>query len=165
MSSRVAVYAGSFDPVTCGHMYVIEQAARLFDNLIIAVGNNFEKRPHFSERERRTFVEISTEHLSNVRVTTFSDTLLVDYAQSVGAGYIVRGIRSGADFVFEQQMRMVIAKIQPHIEIVYFIPPPRLAEVSSTLVRELMGVPNTRHILRDYVPEPVFRALFSQSER
>lgn len=161
MKQRKALYAGSFDPVTFGHMYVIEQAAHLFDEVLLGVGSNSQKRAYFSLDRRKHFLEIATQHLRGVSVHSFENMLLVEYAASVGANYIVRGIRSGTDFVFEQQMRMVIAKLQPSIEIVYFIPPPHLTEVSSTLVREFLGVPEGMRVLREYVPKPVLDELLS----
>lgn len=160
-----AVYAGSFDPPTLGHGYIIERASALFDEVIVAIGENIQKTYTFSVAERINMLQDSFSHFKNVKFTSFSDMLLMDYAKSVGAQYIVRGIRSAADFAFEHQMKLVISKFNPDMEVVYLIPPQELAEVSSSLVKELIGSKDWERVVSAYVPHPVFEFLKTFSDK
>src|SRR5687767_4626539 len=97
----LAVYAGSFDPLTVGHLWMIEEARRLFPTLLVAIGINPDKKYHFSLEERLEMLRESTRAFGNVRVASFANLYLVDYAQSIGATHILRGIRSQGDYEFE----------------------------------------------------------------
>ena len=156
---RTAVYAGSFDPPTNGHVWMIEEGARLFDKLIVAVGTNPEKDVTFSTQERVQLLKELTTHLANVHVTTFPKQYLVRYAKEQGAQYVVRGIRNGADYAYEQSMRHVNADLEPNITSVFLMPPKRLAEVSSSFVKSMIGPDGWQEAVKNYVPDNVLCAL------
>lgn len=156
---KTAVYAGSFDPVTNGHLYIIREGARLFDALIIAIGDNPTKKETFPLETRLELLRTVTRGLRNVRVDHFSHRFLVEYAQSVGAQYVLRGIRNAPDYEFEATMRNINEDLNPDITTVFLMPPRELAEVSSSFVRGLVGPKGWKRVVGKYVPEPVLRAL------
>ncbi|BCL76218.1 phosphopantetheine adenylyltransferase [Jeongeupia sp. HS-3] len=156
---RRGVYAGSFDPVTNGHLWMIEHGVQLFDEMIIAIGENPDKRYTFSQDERLEMLRETTAHLSNLRVETFENRFLVDYAREEGAHFILRGIREVADYEFERKMRYVNADLAPHIDTVFLMPPREIAEISSTMVKGLVGPQGWEGIVRQYVPGAVFERL------
>jgi pantetheine-phosphate adenylyltransferase len=136
-SSRVtAVYPGSFDPVTKGHLDLIARGANIFDRLIVAVARNLDKDPLFGVQERVEMLEAVTFEWKNVEVDVFSG-LLMDYARSKGARVVLRGIRAVSDYEYELQMAMMNRKIEPEIETVFMMPGEAYSYVSSRLVREL----------------------------
>lgn len=148
---RLAIYPGSFDPPTLGHLDVIERASRLFDKLVVAVGVNSAKTPLLSAEERLQALRDCTAHLANVEVEAFSG-LLVEYAAQRQARVIVRGLRATADFEYEFQMAMVNRRLAGEIETVFLVTKWEHSYLSSSIVREvaLLG--------GDYgglVPEPV----------
>ena len=163
MSSRTArrlgVYAGSFDPLTVGHMWMIEQGASLFDHLIVAIGSNPDKRYAFTVDERLAMLRESLTKLRNVSEASFSNRYLMDFARSVKATHVLRGIRSGADYEFERSMRYINGDIEKNICTVFLMPPRNIAEVSSSMVKGLVGPAGWRNIVRKYVPPPVYRRL------
>ena len=132
----LAVYPGSFDPPTLGHLDVIERGARLFDRLIVAVGRNSAKEPFLSADERVNALRESCAPLENVEVEPF-DGLLVDYVQSRGARSIVRGLRAVADFDYEFQIAMVNRKIAPDVDSVFLMTHWDYSYLSSSVVREV----------------------------
>ncbi|WP_083301042.1 pantetheine-phosphate adenylyltransferase [Jeongeupia sp. USM3] len=156
---RRGVYAGSFDPVTNGHLWMIEHGVQLFDEMIIAIGENPDKRYTFSQDERLAMLRETTAHLPNLRVETFENRFLVDYAREEGAHYILRGIREAADYEFERKMRYVNADLAPHIDTVFLMPPREIAEISSTMVKGLVGPKGWEGVVRQYVPTAVFERL------
>src|SRR5215470_10578903 len=156
---RLGVYAGSFDPPTIGHLWMIEQGVRLFDRLIVAVGVNPEKRYTFSLEARLEMLRDSTKNLRNVAVASFCNRYLIHYAQSVGATHILRGIRSESDYEFERTMRNINGDLDSGICTVFLMPPRGIAEVSSSMVKGLIGPVGWRKIVRKYVPAPVYRRL------
>lgn len=133
---RLAVYPGSFDPPTLGHLDVVERASKLFDRLIVAVGVNSSKQPFLSNDERLEALRQSTAHLGNVEVDVFSG-LLVDYAKLKGARAIVRGLRATADFEYEFQMAMVNRRLAGEIETVFLATKWEHSYLSSSIVREV----------------------------
>lgn len=148
---RLAIYPGSFDPPTLGHLDVIERAAKLFDDIIVAVGVNFAKKPLLSTEERVEALRTSTAHLSNVQIDSFTG-LLVDYVQSKDARSIVRGLRATADFEYEFQMAMVNRRLASEIDTVFLMTKWEHSYLSSSIVREVA------HLGGDYsemVPGPV----------
>lgn len=155
---KTAVYAGSFDPVTNGHLYMIREGARLFDRLVVAVGENAEKRETFPLETRMEFLRAATRGMKNVRVGHFGDRFLIEYAASVGARYVLRGIRNASDYGYEATMRNVNADLNGAITTVFLMPPRELAEVSSSFVRSLVGPRGWAKVVRKYVPEPVYKA-------
>ncbi|RCK77882.1 MAG: Phosphopantetheine adenylyltransferase [Candidatus Ozemobacter sibiricus] len=157
--SRKAVYAGSFDPITNSHLWMIEQGSRLFDELIVAIGQNPDKRYTFSLEERRRVLQASVEGLAGVTVDHFENRYLVEYARSQGAGYIVRAIRDTRDFEFERGMRHINQDLHPEITTVFLMPPRQIAEVSSSLVKGMVGPEGWQEVVQQYVPAPVFQLL------
>ena len=150
-----AIYPGSFDPVTNGHLDLIARAAEIFDQLIVAVAQNLDKEPLFSVKERVEMLESITFEWKNVEVDSF-DTLLVNYARSQNAAVIVRGIRAVSDYEYELQMAMMNRKLEPEIETVFMLPAEPYSYLSSRLVREIarLGGPVT-----DLVPPIVAERL------
>jgi pantetheine-phosphate adenylyltransferase len=149
--SVIAIYPGTFDPVTNGHLDLIERGATLFDKLIVAIAQNLEKDPLFAVKERVEMLEAVTYNWKNVEVDVF-DGLLMDYARARNAQVVLRGIRAVSDYEYELQMAMMNRKIEPQIETVFMMPAIQYSYLSSRLVRELarLGGP-----LKDLVPAVV----------
>ncbi len=154
-----AVYAGSFDPVTNGHLWMIREAVELFDELVVAVGVNPDKRCTFTVDERVELLRAVTRGFDKLRVDVFENQFLVNYAQSVGANYIVRGIRTASDYEYERTMRYINSDLQSDITTILLLPPREYAEVSSTMVKGMVGPRGWEQVIRHYVPEPVYRKL------
>ncbi len=150
-----AVYPGSFDPITNGHLDILERAARLFDRVIVAVGEHPVKRGFFSTRERVALIEQSTRHLANVEAAYF-EGLVVDFCDAVGASVIVRGLRAIGDFESEFRMALANRDLRPAIETMFLVPDPALMYVSSSLVREIAGHGGA---FGRFVPAPVEAAI------
>ncbi|MBR6029866.1 MAG: pantetheine-phosphate adenylyltransferase [Clostridia bacterium] len=136
MSRRIGVYAGSFDPVTAGHMDIIRRAAALFDEVIVTVGNNIGKKCWLSPEDRRKLLEKACAGLPNVRVDA-TDEAIVCYARRQGASALVRGIRGGADLESERNLAEINRLIAPEIETVLLMARPEMEAVSSSAVREM----------------------------
>ncbi len=132
----IAVYPGSFDPVTNGHLDLVARGAKIFDRLIVAVAQNLDKDPLFAVQERVEMLEAVTFEFQNVEVDVFSG-LLMDYARARGARVVLRGIRAVSDYEYELQMAMMNRKIEPEIETVFMMPAETYSYISSRLVREL----------------------------
>ena len=156
---RLGVYAGSFDPPTRGHVWMVEEGAKLFDRLIVAIGVNPDKQYKFSLVERLSMLRESLKSYRNVSVTSFSNRYLIDYAQSIGATHILRGIRSESDYEFERTMRNVNGDLNDSICSVFLMPPRGIAEVSSSMVKGLVGPKGWQKVVQKYVPVPVYRRL------
>lgn len=133
---RVAVYPGSFDPVTKGHFDIIERASRLFDKLIVVVLINPEKRPVFSAAERVRFIEEITAGVENVEVDSF-DGLLADYVTRRGATAVIKGLRAMSDFEYEFQMALINKQLNPAMETLFLITGNEYMYLSSSIVRQL----------------------------
>ncbi|MDH4227225.1 MAG: pantetheine-phosphate adenylyltransferase [Deltaproteobacteria bacterium] len=133
---RIAVYPGSFDPITRGHMDIIRRCAKLFDTLIIAVAEETTKRPLFDVTERVDMIRAEVKGLKNVKVESF-DGLLVNYAKDKKAFVVVRGLRVVSDFEYEFQMALTNAELAPDIETVFFMTSEHYAHVSSRFVKEI----------------------------
>lgn len=161
---RRAVYAGSFDPPTNGHMFMIEEGAKLFEELVVAIGVNPDKRSTYTLEKRLELLKRVTGHLANVRVTSFEHEFLIRYAAKVGASHVLRGIRSGIDFEYEKTMRQVNADLAPEVTTVFLMPPRHLAETSSSFVKGLVGPVGWREVVRKFVPPPVFEAILEENK-
>ncbi|MGM9521725.1 MAG: pantetheine-phosphate adenylyltransferase [Oscillospiraceae bacterium] len=133
---RIAVYPGSFDPITLGHLNIVKRASRLFDKLYVCIAVNSAKKPNFSIDERVNFVRRVTKKFENVEVDSF-DGLLVDYAASKEAKFIVKGLRALSDFDMEFQMALVNKKLGPSIETVFLTAEEKYTYLSSTIAREM----------------------------
>jgi pantetheine-phosphate adenylyltransferase len=136
MRPITAIYPGSFDPVTNGHLDLIERGGKIFDRLVVAVLQNLEKEPLFSVAERVEMLRESTRQFPNVEVDVF-DGLLVGYARQRGAGVILRGIRAISDYEYELQMALMNRKLESSIETVFMMPAETYSYLSSRLVREI----------------------------
>jgi pantetheine-phosphate adenylyltransferase len=132
----VAIYPGSFDPPTNGHLDLIDRGSKIFDELVVAILRNAEKTPLFSLGERRRMLEELTNGFKNVRVDTF-DGLTVDYAARVKASAVLRGIRALSDYEYELQMALMNRKLRPDLETVFMMPAEQYSYVSSRLMREV----------------------------
>ena len=157
---RRAVYAGCFDPPTNGHLWMICQAQAMFDELIVAIGTNPDKQATYTLEERKAMLLDITE-FPNVSVTHFHNRFLVDFADSIQADFVVRGIRSAADYEYERSMRYINADLQPNITTVILMPPREFAEVSSTMVKGMVGPQNWQKTIRRYVPDAVYRKILA----
>lgn len=135
MMARIAVYPGSFDPITVGHLDVIERAASLFDGVIVAVMHNPAKKGCFPVEERAEMIRRATAHLPGVRVDAW-DGLLAEYMHRTGAACVVRGLRAVSDFETEMLMAQVNAQLLPGLETVFLMTRPEHGCISSSVVRE-----------------------------
>jgi len=156
---RLAVYAGSFDPPTIGHLWMIQQGAALFDRLHVALGVNPEKRSLFSVDERLEMLREVTRELPNVSVHSFTNQFLVRYAQSVGAKFVLRGIRSTTDFEYERSMRNINGDHAPEVGTIFLMPPRDIAEVSSSFVKGMVGPEGWEAMVKQYVAPAVFERI------
>jgi pantetheine-phosphate adenylyltransferase len=152
---KLAVYPGSFDPLTNGHVDIIERGTRLFDKIIVAILVNVEKSPLFSMEERVDIVREVFKGRPNVEVDTF-DGLLVDYVAKRRADVIVRGLRALSDFETEFQMALMNRRLGPHIETVFMMPAEQYTYISSRLIKEVFSLGGQ---VRGLVPEIVERRL------
>jgi pantetheine-phosphate adenylyltransferase len=155
MKTSIAIYPGSFDPVTNGHLDLIERGEKMFDLLIVAVLRNAEKSPLFTIPERVDMLREVTKQWSGVEVDVF-DGLLVDYARKRGAGVILRGIRAVSDYEYELQMALMNRKLESRLETVFMLPGEPYSYLSAKLVREIaqFGGP-----LKGFVPDIVEQRL------
>jgi pantetheine-phosphate adenylyltransferase len=136
MKHKVAVYPGTFDPITFGHIDVIERAAALFDKTVVAVSVNSAKKTLFTVSERIDMIKHSVKHLKNISVTSFKG-LLVDFAESKNVDVIIRGLRAISDFEYEFQMALTNRKIAENITTVFLMPNEKYTYLNSTLVKEI----------------------------
>lgn len=153
--SRIAIYPGSFDPITNGHVDVIRRASCLFDKVIVAVLSNADKHNMFTVPERLELIKASTKDIANLEYDSF-DGLLVDYAAQKKVSAIVRGLRVVSDFDYEFQMAMTNRQISPQLETVFLMTDAKYSFLSSSLVRQLAQFHGT---INQFVPEVVVQAL------
>ena len=152
MKRVIAIYPGTFDPPTNGHLDLIQRGSAIFDELIIAILHNLDKETTlFSLDERRDMLKALTRPFENVRIDTF-DGLLVDYAARVGAGALLRGIRAISDYEYELQMALMNRKLNPGLETVFMMPAEAYSYVSSRLVKQIVQLGGSVHGL---IPELV----------
>jgi pantetheine-phosphate adenylyltransferase len=154
---RRAIYPGSFDPVTNGHLDVIQRASRLFDDLIVAVAFNDQKQVStlFSTDERIELLRQSCHEIPNARIVNFGG-LLVEFAKQQGAGAIVRGLRAISDFEFEFQMALMNRKMEPSLETIFMMPKEEYTYISSRIVKEIARLGGN---VESFVPHWVVQAL------
>lgn len=153
-----AIYPGTFDPITNGHIDLIRRSAKLFDHVVIAIANSARKQPLFSLEERVKLVEDATKDLTNVTVEGFTG-LLADYAKLKQATVLIRGVRAVADFEYEYQLATVNRKLNSDLESVLLTPSSETAHISSTIVRDVAA-----HFgnVDEFVPENVKQALLEK---
>lgn len=137
MNKRIAVFAGTFDPVTMGHVDVVRRAAPLFDEIIIAIGVNTAKKTLFSLEKRTEWLERTFSDLSNIRIEHY-EGLTVNFCESMGAKYLLRGLRNGTDFDYEAHIAQLNKSLDSKIETVFMMTSPEFSFISSTLVRDLV---------------------------
>jgi pantetheine-phosphate adenylyltransferase len=160
LSPRIAVYPGSFDPITLGHLNVMERASRLFDRLIIGVGVNIEKRTLFSAEERSEMIRDAVGHLENVQIRTFTG-LAVAFVKECGASVMVRGVRPITDIAAELTMMMANRRLSPEVETLFMIADGELAHVSSSLIREIAPIAS-RDELAKFLPPSIVQAVLAR---
>src|SRR6184192_2075888 len=152
---RRAIYPGSLDPVTNGHLDVIERARKLFDEVVVAVAHNDEKQPLFSLKERLDLLRETAGTISNVRIAEFQG-LLVEFAKTEKAGAVIRGLRAVSDFEFEFQMALMNRKLETGVETIFLMPKEEYTYLSSRIVKEIASLGG--HV-SSFVPACVAKAL------
>ncbi len=155
MSQRIAIYPGTFDPPTNGHLDIVKRAASMFDRIVVAVGSNLAKKTFFSDKERIDLMREACRAIPNVEIKGF-DTLTVEFARTVGARFVIRGIRALSDFEFEFEMANMNRRLAPEIEMVFLMTSPEYLFLSASRVKELaaFGAP-----VDDMVPPNVAKRL------
>ncbi len=156
-SRKIALYPGTFDPITNGHFDIIERAAKLFDEVIVAVAESKDKKPMFDLDDRIQMARLSTMDLDNVRVVGFNN-LTIDLAHEHGASVLIRGLRAVSDFEYELQLGYLNNSLDDTIETVYLMPTLKHAFVSSSIVRNLLKFNGkTEHLLPQEIQDMVVR--------
>lgn len=152
---KTAIYPGSFDPVTLGHVDIIERAAGLFDTLYVGILVNRKKTPLFSLEQKVDILKDAVKHISNVEIITF-EGLLADYCRTHEVGAVIRGVRSGADFEYELPMAQINQKLNPMTQTVFLAASPEYSYVSSSAVKELASFGGD---YKDMLPEAAYLAM------
>jgi pantetheine-phosphate adenylyltransferase len=163
LSPRIAVYPGSFDPITLGHLNVMERASKLFDRLIVGVGVNVEKETMFTAQERLALIHEATSHLENIDIRTFTG-LAVTFVKQCGARIMVRGVRPITDVAAEFTMMMANRRLAPDVETLFMIADGELAHVSSSLIKQIASIADNTELSR-FLPPNVVNALRIRVER
>ncbi|MCS6989644.1 MAG: pantetheine-phosphate adenylyltransferase [Chloroherpetonaceae bacterium] len=151
-----AIYPGTFDPFTNGHIDILERACNIFDEIIIAVAINSQKRPMFSADERAEMIRESVSRFPRVAVDTLQAGLLIDYAREKNAVAIIRGLRQVADFEYEFQIALMNRHLCPDITTVFLMPNEKYTYLTSSIIREVASLGGD---VSDFVPEPVLKRL------
>ncbi len=155
--AKKAVYAGSFDPLTNGHLWMLQKGAELFDEMVVTVAINADKKTAFSLEERLEVIQREIKPFPNLSVTAVGKEYTAKYARRIGAQFMLRGIRSPQDFEYERNIREVNSGIDSEILSVFLTPPPELSSVSSSLVKGLVGYENWEEVVEKYVPPTVYQ--------
>jgi pantetheine-phosphate adenylyltransferase len=157
--NRIAVYAGTFDPVTIGHLWIIKVGSSLFDKLIVAVGTNPDKKCYFSLEDRIAMLQESIAGFRNINVDRYPNQFLIKYAESAGAKFILRGIRNTTDYEYEKSLNYVNRHLNSKIVTVSLLPPREMVEISSSAVKGLIGPEGWEKVVSKYVPPCVLERL------
>ncbi len=158
MSKKIAIFPGSFDPITIGHLDLIERSTQLFDKVIVAIGQNNQKKYLFTLKQRQAWVKKVTKMYPNVEGSTYKG-LTVNFAKKVNAEYLIRGLRNSSDFDYEKTISQLNNIIGDGLETVFFISQPNMSHISSTIVREIIkGKGN----VKAFVPEFIYKDLKSK---
>jgi len=158
---KIAIYPGSFDPITNGHVDLIHRASKLFDEIIIAITQNTNKTGFLSIEERILTVNNTINSLTNVQVLSFN-SLLVDFAKKQNAQIIIRGLRAVSDFEYEFQLSGMNKRLDPYIETIFMTPSEEFANISSSLVREILSLGGD---IGSFVPETVKSTLIDRNSK
>lgn len=156
-AAHVAVYPGSFDPITLGHLNVMERVSRLFDHLIVGIGIKIEKCPMFQVEERGELIRGATSHLANIEIRTFTG-LAVEFVRECGARVMVRGVRPITDIPAELTMMMANRRLAPDVETLFMIADGELAHVSSSLIKQIAPLAGEEELSR-FLPRNVVQAV------
>jgi len=133
---KISIYPGTFDPITLGHIDIIERSAKIFDKIIVVIGTNFQKKTLFSNEERLDMIKHSLTHLNNIDIT-ITDGLIVNIAEKYNATTIIRGLRAVSDFDYEFQIALTNRKIRNNIDTIFMLPDEKYTYLSSTVVKEV----------------------------
>ncbi len=134
---KIAVFPGSFDPITLGHESIVRRCLPLFDEIVIGIGYNSNKHYFFSQERREHFIRQTFADASNIRVERYSG-LTVDFCKSIGASYILRGLRTSADYEFERAIAQMNRALHPGVDTIFVVADPHLSHISSTIVRDIL---------------------------
>lgn len=160
---KVAIYPGSFDPITNGHLNIIERASQIFDKLIVCVMINQDKRAMFSQKERVELIRSATTHLKNIEVDASAE-LLAEYAKRKGSCVIIKGLRAGSDFEKEFQMSLINRKLNPALDTMFLTSEHQYMYLSSSIVKELAHYDVDDATLEEFLP-PVIISEFKERVR
>ncbi len=158
---RIAICPGSFDPITKGHLNVIERASKLFDKIIVVVMVNPDKKLSFTDEQRVRFIKQSTKHIDNIEVDTYHG-LVVDYAKEKGACSIIRGLRALTDFEYEFQMSLINKKLNPEVETLFLNTSEEYMYLSSSMVKQISSFGGD---ISDFVPSPILQEITDNIKR
>ena len=148
---RIAIFPGSFDPITLGHQSIVMRALPLFDKVIIAIGDNTEKRCKYTLEQRMEWIEKTFEGIPNIEVDSYNE-LTVDYCKRKNAKYIIRGLRNAIDFQYEQNIAQINSELDSEIETVFLLTELRYTNINSTVVREILKFGGD---VKKYLPENI----------
>lgn len=151
MKKKIAIFPGSFDPITNGHKDIVLRAMSMFDKVIVAIGDNTSKKSFFSLQTRLKWLHATFDSYENIKVDTYS-TLTTDYCKKVGAGYIIRGLRSTTDYQYETNIARINQTLCPEVETIFMLCSPKDIAVSSSCVREVLSFGGD---VSQFVPEQV----------
>ena len=158
---RTAIYPGSFDPITNGHLDLVERAAKLFDRVVVAVAANADKKPLFTHKERVEMVQRAIQTIPKAEADSF-DGLLVDYVERQGGHAIIRGLRAVSDFEFEFQLALMNRSLNERVETIFMMPKDTYTFLSSRIVKEIARLGGD---VSSFVPEPVRQALSAKLKK
>ncbi len=158
---NIAVYPGSFDPITCGHLDIIKRSASLFDEVVIAVLHNSSKTPLFTAEERVELIKKATKDIPNCRAVKF-DGLLVDFVKNLGAKVVIKGLRAISDFEYEFQMALLNKNLNPDIETLFMVTNANYSYISSSIVKEIANLGGD---FGDLVPSEIFEDIKRKIEK
>ena len=134
---KIAVFPGSFDPITLGHQSIVERALPLFDKIIVAIGENTAKKYHFSLEQRTEFIQLTFNNNPNIEIATYTG-LTIDFCKEANANYIIRGIRNSADYMYENSIAQMNKAMAENIETLFIPTIPELSAINSTIVRDII---------------------------